>query len=346
MPPSEPSSPRPWWRRAVAALGRARTPSPRVRAVLLVAAGVAVTVGLVLSVRALDLRPSDLRWWPLVVAAFVASPVTIALNAAELRLATTIVVGRSTGASEAAPMPWRTAIWTVVVATAANLLPLPAGAIVRVDAVRRAGARLGPAAVINLVAAGLWVASGIGTAALASLGQRPGVAAIGLAVAAAGTVVSVLLARRSGVEGWPRGVAQLAVVELTTALVHATRLWLVLLALGVEVSWRQAVVLGAAAPLAAAAGVFPSGLGLAEGLTALLAPLAALPAAAGLLAAGLGRVVGLLATLLAASLLGFDRVRAGVRSAAERAADTEDTPGSDGPGGRASPVSGPDATGG
>lgn len=275
-------------------------------------------VGLVLSVRALDVQLADLRWWPLALAAVVASPVTIALNAAELRLATGIVVGGR------AAMPWRTAVWTVVVATAANLLPLPAGAIVRIDAVRRAGARLGPATAINLAAAGLWVAAGIGTAAVASLGSRPGVAAIGLAVAVTGVAVSVVVAARSGVTGWRRGTVELAVVELATALVHATRLWLVLLALGVDVSWQQAVVLGAAAPLAAAAGVFPSGLGLAEGLTALLAPLAALPAAAGLLAAGLGRVVGLLATLLAAVLLGFDRVRAGVRSAAEQAADDHD----------------------
>jgi hypothetical protein len=71
-------------------------------------------------------------------------------------------------------------------------------------------------------------------------------------------------------------------------VVHGLRLWLVLLALGVEVSVRQGLALGAAAPLAAAAGVFPSGLGLAEALTAVIAPIVALPAAAGFAATALG----------------------------------------------------------
>jgi hypothetical protein len=301
-------------RRSLRPLARLRSPSPRVRAVLLVVAIVAVTVGLIVAVRELDVRPADLRWGPLAAAALLVSPLTVALNAAELRWAAAIVAppGRS--------LAWRPALRTVVIATAANLLPLPAGALVRVEAVTRTGATIGAATAVNVVAAGLWVSAGIGLAAGAVLGTRPTAGAIGLAVALTGVAVSTLLCAKVGRGAWRGGLLRLGAVELTTALLHAARLVLVLAAVGIEVTAVQGLVLGGAAPLAAAAGVFPSGIGLAEALTAVLAPAAGLPAAAGLLASTLGRVVGLTATVVIALALGAGTVRAGLGAAREKAA--------------------------
>jgi hypothetical protein len=306
------------WRRVVAALKRVRSPAPQVRAVLLVVAVVAVGVGLAYAVRALDVRPDQLRWGPLVVAALVVSPLTLAANAAELRLAAAVVAppGRT--------MPWGTAGRTVVAATVANLLPLPAGALLRVEAVRRVGVGVAPATGTNLVAAGLWVAAGMGIAGVAALTSRPAAGLLGIGLAVVAVAVSVVLAHRIGTPGWRRPTAALVALELGTALLHGARLWLVLVALGVPATLRQALVLGAAAPLAAAAGVFPSGLGLAEGLTALLAPVAALPAAAGFLATALGRVVGLTATGVVAFAFGAGAVREAVSDARARAATGEE----------------------
>lgn len=315
-PPPAPSAP--LWRRAVGVLQRLRSPSPRVRAALLVLALVVVAVGLTAAVRALDLRAEQLRWGPLVVAALVISPVTLAANAAELRLAVAVVAPRGRS------MPWGTAGRTVVAATIANLLPLPAGALLRVEAVRRVGVGVATATGTNLVAAGLWVAAGMGIAGTAALPSRPAAGLSGIGLALLATTVSILLARRIGTPRWGRPTATLAALELATALLHGVRLWLVLVALGVPATLRQVLVLGAAAPLAAAAGVFPSGLGLAEGLTALLAPIAALPAAAGFLATALGRVVGLSATALLALAFGAGAVREVVADARARAAAEED----------------------
>ncbi len=315
--PDRPAGPAPVpvWRRAVGRLKQVRSPSPRVRAVLMVVAVVAVAVGLTFAVRTLEVRPEQLRWGPLLVAALVVSPLTLAANAAELRWAAAVVAppGRS--------LPWTTSARVVIAATVANLLPLPVGAILRVEAVRRLGVGLGPATATNLVAAGLWVAAGIGIAGTAALPSRTAAGLLGLGLAAAAVVVSVLLARRVGGPRWQRPTAALVGLELATALLHGLRLWLVLSALGVTATVRQALVLGAAAPLAAAAGVFPSGLGLAEGLTALLSPVAALPAAAGFLATALGRVVGLVATGLVAVLFGVSAVRDTVLEARERATE-------------------------
>jgi hypothetical protein len=295
-----------------------RSPSPRVRALLLGIALVAVAVGLTLAVRALDVHPDQLRWGPLLVAALVVSPLTIAANAAELRLAAAVVAPPGQG------LPWGTAGRTVVAATFANLLPLPAGAILRVEAVRRVGVGVGAATGTNLVAAGLWVAAGMGIAGVAALASRPTAGALGIGLALLAAATGVVLARRVGTDRWARPTLGLAGLELATALLHGARLWLVLEALGVAATLRQALVLGAAAPLAAAAGVFPSGLGLAEGLTALLAPVAALPAAAGFLATALGRVVGLAATAVLALVFGAGAIREAVTEARARAATGDD----------------------
>ena len=284
-------------RRILRRIARFRTPSPRLRGVVLLVAAVLFVGGVVFSLDALELRPADITWWPLVVVLVVGTPVTIAVNAAELR-----VMVR--GLEPDRTMSWAAAVRVVVVATAANLLPLPGGALVRIQALR--GPRTGLAAATSLttVAAVLWVSTAVLLAGLAGIGTAPVVGLLGVVLGTAGTAAS-LGATRVVFGAWrPRALAQLVVVEVLTTLVHAVRLFLVLVAIAVPVSPTQVLVLGAGSPLAAAAGVFPSGLGLAELLSALLAPLVALSAAAGLTATALSRVLGLLGTAPLALALG------------------------------------------
>lgn len=264
---------------------------------LLLVAGALFVGGAVFSFRELDVEPGTLVWWPLVVVALVGTPATIAVNAAELRAMARLTTGGI------AP-GWLHAARVVIVATAANVLPLPGGALVRVHALRTAGALLGQATAVTLLAALLWVATAVGIAGAAALTFAPVAGVLALLGAAAGVVATAVLVRTTTSRWSLRGLAALAVVEVVTTLVHGARLWLVLLALGVAAELRQALVLGAGAPLAAAAGIFPSGLGLSELLSALLAPAVALPAAAGFGAAALARIVGLVATLPAALALG------------------------------------------
>jgi hypothetical protein len=197
----------------------------------------------------------------------------------------------------------------VIVATAANILPLPGGALVRVHALRAAGATLPQSTVVTLMAALLWVATAVGVAGIAALSWSPLVGAIAIGLALAGAAVTAVVVRATTSRWSLPALGGLALVEAVTTLIHAARLYLVLLALGVTAGVTQALVLGAGAPLASAAGVFPSGLGLAELLSALLAPVVDLPAAAGFAVAALARVVGLLATVPAALLLGVRDLR-------------------------------------
>jgi hypothetical protein len=85
-------------------------------------------------------------------------------------------------------------------------------------------------------------------------------------------------------------------VELLVTVLYGVRLLAVLAALRVDLELVQALVIALSAPLSAAAGVFPSGIGLAEGISGLLAPLVAVPVAAGVAATGVNRIAGLAVT--------------------------------------------------
>ncbi len=274
------------------------------RGVLLVVAAVATVVAVVVAVDRLDVALDDLRAGPLLLAAVVATPLTIALNAAELR-ATALASG-----ARLAEVSWTRAARTVVLATAANLLPVPAGAALRIQVLHSAGARLTAAAGVQLSAAAVWVGVSL---LLAGAVLLPGSATWGVAglVSGVGLVVAGLLGvLRTATERPAVAMGWLLVVEVATAVVQALRLWVVLLGLGIAASLAQSVVIATAAPLAAAAGFFPGGIGLAELLSALVAPLAGLPAAAGLLAVALARVLGLAVTVPVALGLGLrDLVR-------------------------------------
>lgn len=251
---------------------------------------VAVFVGgVVVSVQRLDLRVADVTWWPLVVLAVVGTPATIAVNAAELRAMTRCL-------DPAGRLPWLRAGSVVVLATAANVLPLPGGAMVRIQALRAGGATTGRATAINLVAALLWVATAVVIAGVAvwRFAPVPGLLAVGAGTAGA---VVALVSLHAAMPVWSTASAGgLLLIEVATTLLHAVKLYLALLALGIAAGIDQALVLGVAGPISAAAGVFPSGLGLAEVLAALTAALVALAPAAGFGATALVRVVGLLVT--------------------------------------------------
>jgi hypothetical protein len=280
-----------------------------VRGALLLVATVATAVAAVFAVQRLDLSFDDLRLGPLLLAALLLTPATILTNAAELR-ATAMASGATLE-----QVGWVRALRTVVLATAANLLPVPAGAILRVQVLRDAGAKLGAAAGVQLSAAAAWVGVSVVLAGGVLAFVRPADTdpLLGFAAMAGGAVVvaiGLIGVRRTATTRPGAAAGWLLVVELATAAVAALRLWLVLLGLGVAASLGQAVVIATASPIAAAAGFFPGGVGLAELLSAIVAPLAGLAAAAGLLAVAVGRVLGLLVTVPIAFTLGLsDLVR-------------------------------------
>lgn len=289
-----------WLRR----FGELRQPPPRWRGVLLLVAGAVFVGGAVLSWRSLDLELAAVRWWPVVVVAVALVPATIAVNVAEL-----VALGRAAGVRVGV----RDGIRVVLVATAANFLPVPGAAAVRVQAFVARGATLGGATAVNVLGALAWVSIALVAAGIAGLGLVPVGAALFLLGGIAGTTLTwVLLVRWRGAS--VGSAAAVMAAELTTVAGHALRLGLVLVALRSAASPAQVVVLGANGPLAAAAGIFPSGLGLAEAIGAALAELVALAPAAGFAATALNRVLGVAVTAPLALAFGVRELSASART--------------------------------
>lgn len=287
----------------------ARRPSPRAQAVALLLALALFVGGGVTAWNRLELSVAELSFPPLGVLLLVLVPATIVVNAAELA-----VTGRVLGVRFAPSLLLR----TVVVATAANFLPIPGAALVRVQALRTAGARLGAATSVTVVTAVLWVsasASVAGAALLAvgHLGPALGFLAVGVVLGLVG--VGAVARQGDRVLTTPRALAEILLVEVALIVVSALRMLTVLATVGIGADLVQTLVLTVSGALAATAGVFPGGLGLTELISAALAPLVALPAAAGFTATALNRLAGVVITAPLAAVLGVDLLR--------RAADLE-----------------------
>lgn len=297
------------WLRRVADV---RQPPPRARRWLLVVGAVLFLGGAVAAGRALDLPPGGVRVAPVVVVAVVLTPLTIAVNATEL-----VALARLLGQS----LPLRTAVRVVVLGTAANLLPIPGAAALRIQALAGGGATYGAATAINVAAALTWLGSAAAVAgvALLSLGQSMLGGAV-LLVGTSGAAVSLLVARRIATVPAPdAALGLLAAAELATVVGHALRLVLLLEAIGAGASFAAATVVGTSSPLAAAAGVFPAGLGIAEAAAAGAGTLVGVSAAAAFAAAALNRLVGY-------GVLGIALVVPAVRRPPEDVAGSVPTP--------------------
>lgn len=255
-------------------------PSPGARRVLGVTALLVFLVSLGVAFRhlpSLDLRPELL----LVVAAGAAA--VFGINTAELRI---------TGHLSRRRLSWSDAAEKTLWATAANLLPLPGGSLIRLQAVADGPDGWSRATRCTLVPSTGWFAATFlaAGAALAGLGWSA-LALTAVVLGLAGSLVTWLLMppERTSAET----VASLSVLEFGFVAASSLRLVALFAALGHPIDPLAAVVLTTASVLATAAGVFPGGLGLRELLSATVAPLLGLPPSVAVLVSALDRVVGL-----------------------------------------------------
>jgi uncharacterized membrane protein YbhN (UPF0104 family) len=267
----------------MASLRRIRSRPPRwLVAGLSVLAIVGLVVGAVLAWRSLPAEQS-IDWWIIVGLALLGAPVSVALLTEEVRLCSR-VAGVELDRSQQA--------YIAVVGSAANLLPLPGSAMLRLGALRRAGSGTRLAAVAVAVVPTAWVGIAFVLAGVAVV-PRAVFAVAFLAIGAAigsGAAVVVLRQRPDR----PRRVlGEIAIVESSFVLLSSVRLWLCFTAMDEPLTIRGAIVLALSGAVAAAIGFVPSGIGVREGLVALLASLAGVPANVALVAAVLDRIAAL-----------------------------------------------------
>lgn len=266
---SETASGRPLWQR-----------------LLLIVAAIGFAAGVYLSIRAKPDLIEDLNYRPLLLLALIAVPVTVMLNAEEFRLS-----GRLVGRD----FSRLSALEVTIVASVANMLPIPGGTMVRIAALKSQGASLKDGTMATLLVSFLWVAlaflySGLwlmvpGTGASRMLGGA--FCLFGGMVLVATVVVALRL------PGSRDTILHLTVIKFGLVLIDSTRIYLCLLILGVDGSFIQASVLSVSSVVGAAVSIVPAGLGIREAVAALLAPWIALDAASGYLSTSLNRIVGL-----------------------------------------------------
>lgn len=270
--------------------------------------------GSILGVVSLPRVEQEPRWELLAIVGLVGVPLTLALNAAEYQVTAAILGYR---------VPFVPALRIGVLATAANMLPIPGAVLVRARAIRKLGASYGKIA----LSAGIVATCFIGTVCLLAGGvlMASGQLGVGWPLAGAGILLLVfafatLVAERGPRQGVPLLFA--AGARATGAiLVKAVRLYLVLVALGYEAGVTQALTLTLAAVVVTALGFFPGGLGAAEVLSAALSPLVGLSAAVGFVASAVDRLISMFGlAVIAGSVLLLDRRRDRVDSSLEEQA--------------------------
>lgn len=255
--------------------------SPRTRTLVLAGSALAFVAATLVAVSRLPRMELDVRW--LVPVAGLAV-VSTALNAAEFVLA---------GRWLEVELPWRRAFSVTVMATAANLAPVPGAVLVRGrELLTKGSGAADTGRALAAIGAG-WVAVALIVASVViAIAGRPGTgAAVGLGGGLALGILLVVLP--SGARRF-RGLLVCVSIEAAAVGVEGTRIALALRALGYEGNLEQTLALPASGALASATGVVPGGLGLRELLAGGISPLVGLPVAQGVTATAVDRIVGML----------------------------------------------------
>lgn len=243
-------------------------------------------VATVLALRSLPPIPGGVRWIPLVVVAVVLVPLGTLANAGEYAV---------TVAATGERVRLLPAVRVALMASAANLLPIPGAVLVRVQSMRNQG-------VSYRRAAGATVITGLGFVGVAVVSVGVLQLTMGAIDVAGGALVAgglgCLCASAYALRSDPRPVrlfGGLVLVELGSMSVKTLRLVAVLAALRADAGLREASALALAVVISLVVGVFPGGLGIREVLTGLLAPTVGLDPSLGVAVSALDRVVGLVA---------------------------------------------------
>jgi len=280
-------------RRAAVLLDRASasTETPRGRRISLLASAVVFVVAMVLSVRGLPSGDRDLVWWAILVTGLVGIPGLIVLSGVEYTASAAVLGHR---------VRLRDSLAIALYARAANLLPIPGAALVRMQALKRAGSSYGRAASATMATALFWLAGALLVGGAVLVRHRPliavGFLAGGVVTTALAHVAvrSIVVRRDDSLAGEAvRRSALLLTVEVAMVVIRGVLFWLVMVGFDIGGSFEGAMVLPVAVVLASAIGFFPAGLGAREVIAAGLLGMVGDAAATGALASGLDRLVSL-----------------------------------------------------
>lgn len=274
-------------RRVQGFFARIRARQRELRKYGLIIALIAFAAGLVVALNSVDLLRIKLPF--LLAYALVLVPLGFVLQCCELRL-----LAKAGNAS----LSWHEAIEVVIYSKAATLLPVPGGFMTRVAALKVKGVPVAKSSLIILLFTGIF-----GTIAFtyAAIWLAPHPLAVGfLFVALAGLMTCMILATRVKVR-WSI-IAQEVGLRILGVALETIGLVCAFASIGVSAEVQQTGVMVVASFVGLLVNIVPAGIGIKEGVIALLSPYVGIAPALGFLAAALTRVIdfawmGLLAIL-------------------------------------------------
>lgn len=258
----------------------------------------AVTIGF--AIRHAPINLLNLAAEPLAFVFLLLIPCTLLVNSLRVHVsATALGTARGMGAS----------VRAALLSSAANLLPLPGGAVVRVSHIAAGDAgKLVSAGTVTVGSIAFAFASGLAglSAALGLGGAAWHYGATGLLGAVClGVITFAWLARRIR----PRYASQLAGIELAGIAIESARLWTCLAALHSYIPPQDAVALSLNTVVGSVFGLAPGGLGVRELVGAGIAATLHVSATTVIIAIALNRLLGMTFMAMALSAGALRRAR-------------------------------------
>lgn len=215
-------------------------------------------IGLGISINSTAVHAHDFRLIWLLANILLTAPIAIALTATGLKLS-----ARMAGVA----LTFSSAFKTCCIATASNVLPLPAGTLVHTSALVAQGASVTHSSIVilcaNLISFGLVISLAGGTLIFSWPILASFIVGTGIAIAFSSAWI---LSRRSK----PGFLLHFVILSTMRSAVLVLRLFVSFAALGISVNLADAALFAGAAAAGTLVVIAPSGMGISESLAALL----------------------------------------------------------------------------
>jgi hypothetical protein len=230
---------------------------------------------------------------PFVGLVILGAPVSIVLSAIEMHAVSRIAGG---------PMSWRTCFEVTVYSSAANMLPLPGGAMAKLAAMKSHGVNYRTGSAMVVLSFAVWGSLAFLYSSTALVLLHKGEIALVFAVCSI-TLLGLCWVGYSRFRKW-RLVGVLALTRLVSFPFESLRYLLAFLTVGASISFLQSAIYVVASFIGSAIVFAPTGLGVTEGAAAVLSTIVGASAASGFIAATVGRIARLVGlSVLAGGLL-------------------------------------------
>ena len=240
--------------------------------------------GLLLSLSRQPTLLRDIQVRPALLVIAIGVPATVVLNAIEYMFMGSMVGVR---------IPFKSGLRISIVASAANMLPLPGATIVRVAGLKAAGGAMRASTSVVGIVALIWIGVAFAFCGLAVSVTHVDFGAAFLALGVSTLVFALIIGTRV-MRIAPRVLLIVLMIKLSLVLVDTFRIYLCLLSLGVGASYLQSSGFAISSVAGSAVSIVPAGLGVREAVSAAVAPLVDLQPSIGFLAASLNRLLALI----------------------------------------------------